>query len=445
MHKTYISYRGKPYITSVIVAILTLFTSLSGLACLETSEPEQQGVSSERLQRLSALSKQYVDEGRVTGIVNLVLRNGEVIHCEATGNRGADDPSPMQVDDLFRIYSMTKPITAVAAMQLYEQGKFQLSDSVTKFVPELKDLKVLNASGQFEPVAREMTMHQLLMHTTGMSYGFAAATDAVDQLYAMADLWAAEDLDDLAVRIGRLPLKFHPGDRWHYSVAVDITGIVVQRLSGQPFDEYLEEHIFAPLGMTDTFFEVPESKRNRFVSNHFLNPETGALTDTKYAPPPFSYRDGVAFFDYFDVSLFSGGGGLVSTAIDYAKFSEMMRRGGSFNGARILGPKTVAFMTKNHLAKGSMLDSWDEKPTDDIGRPGFGFGLGFGVVTDSTAISIMGSDGEYNWGGAAGTVFWIDPVEELVVINMIQLMESPWPLRSDVKVAVYQALNESYE
>lgn len=445
MHKTYISYRGKPYITSVIVAILTLFTSLSGLACLETSEPEQQGVSSERLQRLSALSKQYVDEGRVTGIVNLVLRNGEVIHYEATGNRGADDPSPMQVDDLFRIYSMTKPITAVAAMQLYEQGKFQLSDSVTKFVPELKDLKVLNASGQFEPVAREMTMHQLLMHTTGMSYGFAAATDAVDQLYAMADLWAAEDLDDLAVRIGRLPLKFHPGDRWHYSVAVDITGIVVQRLSGQPFDEYLEEHIFAPLGMTDTFFEVPESKRNRFVSNHFLNPETGALTDTKYAPPPFSYRDGVAFFDYFDVSLFSGGGGLVSTAIDYAKFSEMMRRGGSFNGARILGPKTVAFMTKNHLAKGSMLDSWDEKPTDDIGRSGFGFGLGFGVVTDSTAISIMGSDGEYNWGGAAGTVFWIDPVEELVVISMIQLMESPWPLRSDVKVAVYQALNESYE
>ena len=164
MHKTYISYRGKPYITSVIVAILTLFTSLSGLACLETSEPEQQGVSSERLQRLSALSKQYVDEGRVTGIVNLVLRNGEVIHYEATGNRGADDPSPMQVDDLFRIYSMTKPITAVAAMQLYEQGKFQLSDPVTKFVPELKDLKVLNASGQFEPVAREMTMHQLLMH-----------------------------------------------------------------------------------------------------------------------------------------------------------------------------------------------------------------------------------------------------------------------------------------
>ena len=351
----------------------------------------------------------------------------------------------MQVDDLFRIYSMTKPITAVAAMQLYEQGKFQLTDPVTKFVPELKDLKVLDASGEFVPAAREMTMHQLLMHTTGMSYGFAAATDAVDQRYAMADLWASKDLDDLAARIGKLPLKFHPGDRWHYSVAVDITGVVVQRLSGQPFDEYLEEHIFAPLGMTDTFFEVPESERERFVPNHFLNPETGALTNTKYAPPPFSYRDGVAMIDYFDVSLFSGGGGLVSTAMDYAKFSEMMRRGGSFNGARILGPKTVAFMTKNHLAEDSMLDSWGEKPTDDIGRPGFGFGLGFGVVTDSTAISIMGSDGEYNWGGAAGTVFWIDPVEELVVISMIQLMQSPWPLRSDVKVAVYQALTETYE
>ncbi|MAS22480.1 MAG: hypothetical protein CMN49_06070 [SAR116 cluster bacterium] len=431
--------------TSLILAALMLLTPLSGFASLEMSKPEKQGVSSEKLQRLTELSKQYVDEGRVAGIVNLVLRNGEVIHYEATGNRGADDPSQMQVDDLFRIYSMTKPITAVAAMQLYEQGKFQLSDRVTKFVPELKDLKVLNASGQFEPVAREMTMHQLLMHTTGMSYGFAAATDAVDQRYAMADLWASKDLDELAARIGKLPLKFHPGDRWHYSVAVDITGVVVQRLSGQPFDEYLQEHIFAPLGMKDTFFEVPESERERFVPNHFLNPETGALTNTQYAPPPFSYRDGVAMMDYFDVSLFSGGGGLVSTAMDYAKFSEMMRRGGTLNGAHILGPKTVAFMTKNHLAEDSMLDSWGEKPTDDIGRPGFGFGLGFGVVTDSTAISIMGSDGEYNWGGAAGTVFWIDPVEELVVISMIQLMQSPWPLRSDVKVAVYQALSETYE
>ena len=436
---------GIKSISTFVLSVLLLVNPVTGLASLETSKPEAQGVSSEKLQRLSELSQQYVDEGRVAGIVNLVVRNGEVIHYEATGNRGADNPSPMQVDDLFRIYSMTKPITAVAAMQLYEQGKFQLTDPVTKFVPELKDLKVLDASGEFVPAAREMTMHQLLMHTTGMSYGFAAATDAVDQRYAMADLWASKDLDELAARIGKLPLKFHPGDRWHYSVAVDITGIVVQRLSGQPFDEYLEEHIFAPLGMTDTFFEVPESEQERFVPNHFLNPETGALTNTKYAPPPFSYRDGVAMIDYFDVSLFSGGGGLVSTAMDYAKFSEMMRRGGSFNGARILGPKTVAFMTKNHLAEDSMLDSWGETPTDDIGRPGFGFGLGFGVVTDSTAISIMGSDGEYNWGGAAGTVFWIDPVEELVVISMIQLMQSPWPLRSDVKVAVYQALIETYE
>ena len=280
-----------------------LLGPLTGAASLERSKPEEQGVSSERLQRLSKLSKQYVDEGRVAGIVNLVLRNGEIIHYEATGNRGADDPSPMKVDDLFRIYSMTKPITAVAAMQLYEQGKFQLSDPVTKFVPELEGLKVLNAAGLFEPVAREMTMHQLLMHTTGMSYGFASATDAVDQRYAMADLWASKDLDELAARIGTLPLKFHPGDRWHYSVAVDITGIVVQRLSGQRFDKYLDEHIFQPLGMADTFFEVPESKRHRFVPNHFLNPETGALTNTKSAPPPFAYRNGVAFFDYYDVSL----------------------------------------------------------------------------------------------------------------------------------------------
>lgn len=427
---------------------LTVLIALSPSALSEgfpVSSPETQGLSSERLERLSALSEKYVQEGRVSGIVNLVLRNGKVVHYEAAGQRGSDNDAAMEVDDLFRIYSMTKPVTSVAAMQLYEQGKFQLSDPVTKFVPELKDLKVLNDDGQFEPVTQVMTMHQLLMHTAGMSYGFNARVDLVDQMYVQADLSSATDLDEFVVKLAKLPLRSQPGERYHYSVAVDVTGLVVERISGQRLDKYIQEHILAPLEMNDTFFEVPESERDRFAQNHFINPKTGALVNSDYAPAPYGYRKGVALSDFFDVTLFAGGAGLVSTAMDYARFAEMLRRGGELNGVRILGPKTVKFMTRNHLSEESMHAAWEQTPTADIGRPGFGFGLGLGVVTDSAAIGVLGSDGEYNWGGAAGTIFWVDPVEELVVVSMIQLMQSPWPFRADVKIAIYQALTESYE
>ncbi len=415
------------------------------MADFNSSMPEKQGMSAAQLERLSQLSELYVEQGRVPGIVHLVLRNGEIVHYEAVGQRGANDSTAMKRDDLFRIYSMTKPITSVAAMQLYEQGKFQLSDPVTKFVPELKNLSVLNEDGTTRPAERTMTMHQLLMHTAGFSYGFHPHRDPIDRLYLAADLQKSADLEAFASNLAALPLRSEPGDVYHYSVAVDITGLVVQRLSGLPLDEYIDRHILKPLQMNDTFFEVPEDKRHRFVQNHIINPQTGSLVDIAYAPEPYGYRKGVAMSDFFDVSLISGGGGLVSTAMDYARFAEMMRRGGTLDGVRILGPKTVSFMTRNHLSEESMHAAWEQRPTPDIGRAGFGFGLGFGVVTDSAAIGILGSDGEYNWGGAAGTIFWIDPVEELVVISMIQLMQSPWPLRSDVKVAVYQALTETYE
>jgi CubicO group peptidase (beta-lactamase class C family) len=330
-------------------------------------------------------------------------------------------------------------------MQLYEQGKFQLSDPVTKFVPELKNLDVLNEDGTTSPSERTMTMHQLLMHTAGFSYGFHPLRDPIDKLYLAADLQKSTDLDAFASNLAALPLRSEPGEVYHYSVAVDITGLVVQRLSGLPLDEYIDRHILKPLQMNDTFFEVPSDKRHRFVQNHIINPQTGSLVDIAYAPAPYGYRKGVAMSDYFDVSLISGGGGLVSTAMDYARFAEMMRRGGTLDGVRILGPKTVSFMTRNHLSEDSMHAAWEQRPTPDIGRPGFGFGLGFGVVTDPAAIGVLGSDGEYNWGGAAGTIFWVDPVEELVVVSMIQLMQSPWPFRADVKIAIYQALTESYE
>jgi len=433
-------------IPRIILLILSVFVASSiGAKPFERSAPEQQGMSSVQLKRLSQLASKYVSEGRVPGMINLVMRNGAIVHFEAVGNRGIDDNTPMELDDLFRIYSMTKPITSVAAMQLYEQGKFQLSDPVTKFIPELQGLNVLNEDGTLSPVEREMTMHQLLMHTAGFSYGFHPYRDPVDKLYVAADLVTATDLEGFVSKLAELPLRSQPGELYHYSVALDVTGLVVERLSGLPLDEYIDTNILKPLRMNDTFFEVPPIKRDRFVQNHFINPETRSLVNADYAPAPYGYRKGVALSDYFNVSLISGGAGLVSTAMDYARFAEMLRRGGTLDGARILGPKSIAFMTKNHLSESSMHAAWEQMPTPDIGRPGFGFGLGFGVVTDAAAIGVLGSNGEYNWGGAAGTIFWVDPTEELVVVSLIQLMQSPWPLRADVKVAVYQALTEIYE
>ena len=411
---------------------------------LQMAEPEEQGISTTRLALLDALAERYVEEGRVAGMVNVVMRNGNLVYARATGHRSIESDDPLRLSDLFRIYSMTKPITAVAAMQLYEQGKFHLSDPVEKFIPELAGLKVLNAQGQLVDLHRPVSMHDLLTHTAGFSYGFTPMTDVVDARYAEADLWAAKDLDDFAQRVAKLPLKFQPGAHYHYSIAVDLTGLVVERISGVSFDRYLQDKIFTPLGMNDTFFAVPRNKRDRFLPNYFFDPNAAKPVNVTHAPAPLTPRKKVAMQDYNDVRLFSGGGGLVSTALDYARFAEAMRNGGSLDGVRILGPKTVAYMATNHLPKGAGLAGFGEQPGTAAPDTGLGFGLGFGVVTSPVTNQVIGSKGEYNWGGAAGTVFWIDPVEELVVVSMIQLMGSPWPLRSDLKVAVYQALDDIY-
>ncbi len=446
--------RGEKSLTLGILLslILTAGQSLaSDTQNLPAAKAEKVGMSSKRLERITALGDKYIENNQVAGMVNLVMRNGKVVHFKAHGEKGASDDRPMQKDDLFRIYSMTKPITAVAAMQLYEQGKFQLSDPVTKFVPELNDVKVLNANGQLEDQKTPMTMHQLLTHTTGLSYGFAPQKDLVDQAYFAADIWAAKDLDEFAQRVARLPLKFQPGSRYHYSIAVDITGLIVQRLSGQPFDIYLRENVFKPLGMRDTFFEVPDNKRARFVPNHLIDPQTRNLVDVSEinANHPlavfFKNRKNVAMVDYESVSLFSGGGGLVSTAMDFARFAEAMRRGGMLGTKRILSPKTVTYMVQNHLHPSMQMGGIGDRPSIDGDSSGIGFGLGFGIVTKPTYAGVIGSAGEFNWGGAAGTVFWVDPVEEIVVVSMIQLMSSPWPLRAELKAATYQAITESYE
>ena len=391
---------------------------------------EEAGMAADRLAHLTALSQRYVDEGKLAGVVALVARDGKIVHFESVGQRGANDAAPLAKDALFRIYSMTKPITAVAAMMLYEEGKFQLSDPVTKFVPELEGLNVL-VDGEEVPAEETMTMLHLLTHTTGLSYGFNPQ-DPVDQKYREKQPLAGKDLDEFAARLGELPLKFEPGARWHYSVAVDVTGLVVQRLSGQSFDVFLRERLFEPLGMDDTFFNVPPEKMDRFLPNHYWNAEEEQLVEM--GEP--------AFASYRDTEMYSGGGGLVSTAMDYLRFCEMVRRGGELDGVRLLSPKTVAFMTANHLSAAIEGGGSGEQPFGSEAR-GFGFGLGWGVVTDPIAARVLGSAGEYNWGGAAGTLFWIDPVEEMVVIGMIQLMGSPWPLRAEMKVLANQAIVET--
>ena len=328
-----------------------------------------------------------------------------------------------------------------------------MNDPVHKFIPDFKGLTVLNERGEQVPVRNHMTMQQLLSHTTGLSYGFDPQNDPVDELYVEANLWEQEGLDAFTKAVSKLPLKFEPGSAWHYSIAVDVTGAVVERISGQSFEEYLKEKIFDPLGMDDTFFQLPADKKARFLPNHYwdyqnnklLAMDTELLVRTGALLPGASEKS--AMFNFDEVSLYSGGGGLISTAMDYLKFAEMMRNGGELGGARILGEKTVKYMAKNHLTASITASGAGESPVSILGERdlGAGFGLGFGVVADTVKTGVLGSNGEFSWGGAAGTVFWIDPVEEMVVVGMIQLMGSPWNLRSDLKVAVYQAITESYE
>ena len=392
-------------------------------ADLMAGMPEDVGMSAERLERITAMTQRYVDEKKLAGVATLVARRGKIVHFEVVGQRGAEDDRPLTKDALFRIYSMTKPITAVAAMMLYEEGKFQLSDPVAKFVPELADLNVL-VDGELVPAKKTMNMQHLLTHTAGLSYGFNP-TDPIDQQYREAQLFAGADLDDFAERLSKLPLKFEPGERWHYSVAVDVTGLIVQRLSGQSFDAFLKERIFDPLGMEDTFFNVPADKMDRFLPNHSWDGENEKLVQMGEN----------ALTSYTDRTMFSGGGGLVSTTMDYLRFSEMVRRGGELDGVRLLSPKTVQYMTADHLPAATAGSTAEE-----AGDSNFGFGLGWGVSADPVAAGVLGSAGEYAWGGAAGTLFWVDPVEEMVVIGMIQLMGSPWPLRAEMKVLANQAV-----
>ena len=392
------------------------------------------GLSQERLQQISRLTARYVDAGRLPGTLTLVARRGHVAYLEANGLMDVEAGTPVARDTIFRIFSMSKPITSVALMTLYEDGHFQLDDPVSRFVPGFKNLAVYvsGAADNFttRPAEREMTVRDLLTHTSGLTYGFMN-TNVVDELYRKNEVEASSTIEEMVEKLCGIPLQFSPGSRWRYSVATDVCGYLVQKISGTRFDEYLQNRIFDPLGMTDTGFHVPESQADRLAANYQRTEGDGLrLVD----PPPTSR--------YLQPPTYhSGGGGLVSTIDDYYRFAAMMLGKGQLDGVRILGRKTVELMLMNHLPTGGDLTSMGQAVFSETPYDGIGFGLGFSVMLDPATARILGTPGEGAWGGAASTYFWVDPGEELIVILMTQLLpSSSYPIRREMRVAAYQAI-----
>ena len=394
------------------------------------------GFDEPRLERITDhLVTRYVEPGKISGCQTLVSRGGRVAYFRSLGYADREREVPVREDTIWRIYSMTKPVTSVALMTLYERADFQLSDPVHRFIPEWKGLKVCETSGEgagrlVEP-GRPVTVRDLLTHTSGLTYG-GDPDHPVDRLYAEADLRdRGMTLAEFTSRLASLPLKFHPGTRWHYSFATDVCGRLVEIISGRAFDAYLREVIFEPLGMVDTGFVVPHGAGDRFAANYQRGPDKKLqLLDDPSKSPYLEARP-----------MLSGGGGLVSTSADYLRFSEMLRRGGELDGHRILGEKTLRFMTQNHLPGGVPLKAIALGTFGETGFDGIGFGLGFAVTLDAVETQVVGSAGEFYWGGAASTIFWVDPVEDLVVIFMTQFMPSgTFNFRGQLKQLIHQAL-----
>ena len=390
--------------------------------------PEEVGMSSERLERLNDAMQGLVDDGLLSGITTMISRHGKIAHFGTFGHRDIEAGAEMSEDVIFRIYSMTKPITGVALMMLYEEGKFRLSDPVHRYIPEFEGLVVAREDGPngqpiTEPADHPMTVRELMAHTAGLSYGIFSDTQ-VDAMYRDAGIIVDPDqtLKGMIDELSKIPLLYQPGSRWHYSVAVDVQGYLVEVLSGQRFDEFLNERLFGPLGMNDTAFHVTEDKADRFAQV-YTHDEDGNLTPQEGFGGRRSYFDPPAHL--------SGGGGLVSTTMDYMRFSQMLLNGGELDGVRILAPSTVKLMHLNHLPRELKEMS-----------PGTGFGLDFAVVLDPVAADGI-SKGEYYWGGAAGTWFWIDPKEDLVFVGMIQHFGPKRPdVRSLSRRLTYQAILE---
>jgi CubicO group peptidase (beta-lactamase class C family) len=405
-------------------------------------EPAEVGLDPDRLQRIGRHFARYVDDGRLPGWLITVSRYGRLAYVASYGSRDVEAGMPVETDTVWRLYSMTKPVTSVAAMMLYEEGAFELTDPVSAFIPSFADVRVYAGGSDLRPVTVPATepvrIWHLLTHTAGLTYGFHRV-HPVDALYRGAGFeWSTPRGIDLAQACDMwadLPLLFQPGAEWNYSVATDVLGRVVEVASGQRLDEFFATRIFHPLGLNDTGFSATDTQLPRLAALYTPSRDgSAARLDTLGAAaqrPP---------------TMFAGGHGLVSTAADYHRFTQLLLAradspAGELDGTRLLSPRTVSYMGRNHLPGGADLETFGRPLAAESPSRGVGFGLGFAVVLDPVPGKVLGSAGELSWGGAASTAFWIDPAEELTVSFFTQLLpSSTYPIRSQLRQLVYQAL-----
>jgi len=409
---------------------------------------QTQGMSRDRLARVEHfIDDAYIATGKLPGALVQVWRRGELALNSVLGLADRERQVPLAEDSLFRIYSMTKPITSVAFMMLVEECKVALDDPVSKFIPAWANLGV-HAGGfmegfQSRPVKRPMRMVDLLRHTSGLTYGFHQNTnvDAAYRRLKLGDIATDGTLDEMIEKLAGVPLEFSPGEAWNYSVSTDVLGYLVGKISGIPFETFLKERIFDPLGMVDTAFHVPEEKASRFCACYAV----GAMGSKAVSDRGPVLQDDPRTSPYLKPpSFISGGGGLVSTAADYLRFSRMLLQGGELDGVRLLGPKTLALMTANHLPGGRDMSSLSSPSMfSEAAYDGVGFGLGFATTISQAATLIPGSTGDFFWGGAAGTFFWVDPQEDLIGLFLTQVLpSSAYPVRRQLRTLVYSAITD---
>jgi len=412
----------------LLLTLLLLFATVGAQekAGFRIEDPENHGFSPERLERLSENLERELKIRQTPGAAILILRHGVIVYEKTFGLQDMVTEQPMELNSIFRIYSMTKPITSVAVMMLWEQGYFKLNDPVSKYIPELSKMKVgIENEDQSEIISqvkpgREITIQDLLRHTSGITYGLFGVPTAVQKMYITSNLSPANQTSQQFIEtLAQMPLIDHPGKRWEYGYSTDVLGRLVEIISAMTLAEFFDQYILAPLKMEDTGFHIPEHKLHRAAQGFDYTTKTYPTYLKNVAHPP---------------KMHSGGGGLVSTLYDYARFSQMMLNGGELDGVRLLSPKTVALMTSNHV--GENVDKGDLY----LPGPGYGFGLGYAVRLETGLSASAGSQGDFRWGGWAGTGTWIDPMEEMIAIYMMQDVGSSGYLRDRFKNLVYQAI-----
>jgi len=400
--------------------------------------PEELGFDSNRLDHIGAMGRRYVDQGKIPCSVVQVARRGEVVYRNAYGQADIATQAPVSEDTIFRIYSMTKPITSIVLMQLYEEGELLLENPVERYLPAFANMQVWaggsDQAPQTVPASRAMTIRDILTHTSGLTYGFFRQhpLDAIYREHKLGDfVMPPFSLSEAIEKLGSLPLLFEPGTSWNYSMSTDVCGAVIEAITGQTLVEVFQERIFDPLGMPDTGFWVHGDNAGRLASNYARGGNGKLVEIDSAASSPYLRRP----------EMLSGGGGLVSTLDDYQRFCSMLLAGGTLDGTRVIGRKTLDYMAQNHLPGGALLNDLGQSLFSEVSMDGQGFGLGFSVMMDPAACGTVSSKGEFAWGGAASTAFWIDPVEELTAIFLTQLIpSSTYPLRRQLRAAVYQAL-----